>query len=99
MPLGRKPTPRRRRTLLAAQAAGLVGFYYVVPVHAGESTARLWLRGIAAAVLLGLVLGVVVRAVLRQVRADDDDVQIERLALAAVTGVICFALTDYVIAR
>jgi hypothetical protein len=41
----------------------------------------------------------IVRAVVREVRAEDDEVEIDRLTMAAVSGVVCFALAGYVIAR
>jgi hypothetical protein len=98
MPRGKDVTRRRSRSLLVVEAAGLIGFYYLVPVDGGSAGNR-WLRGGAATVLLGLALWLVVRAVVRQVRAHDDEVELDHLMLAAVAGVVCFALADYVIAR
>jgi voltage-gated potassium channel len=49
--------------------------------------------------LLTGALWLVVRTVAHEARVDDAEIRLDRLLLAAVAGVICFALTDYVIAR
>jgi hypothetical protein len=41
----------------------------------------------------------VIRTVAHEARADDTEIRLDRLLLATIAGVICFALTDYVIAR
>ncbi len=92
---GRRPG---RRLVLLAQAASLFACYYLVPVS-GAATGGRWLRGAAAALLLTVVLWHVVRTVAREVHAEDADVQLDRLALAAVTGLVCFSLVDYLLAR
>jgi voltage-gated potassium channel len=89
----------RRWGRLVVQTAGLVGCYYLVPLFDTSSAGRLWLRAAAAALLLTGALWLVVRTVAHEARVDDAEIRLDRLLLAAVAGVICFALTDYVIAR
>jgi voltage-gated potassium channel len=89
----------RRWGRLVVQTAGSVGCYYLLPLFDTSSAGRLWLRAAAAALLLAGALWLVVRTVAHEARADDAEIRVDRLLLAAVVGVICFALTDYVIAR
>jgi voltage-gated potassium channel len=97
MPDVRPWNARRRR--LALQAVALVAFYYLVPVSSGLPAAQLWARGIGAALLLGAAVWFVIRTVAHEARATDAEVDLERLGLAALTGIIVFALADLVIAR
>ena len=83
---------------LLIQTTGLVTVYYIVPVE-GQSAGELWLRAAAATLVLAGVLWFVVRTVARERHADDDAVRLDRLALAAVAGVVCFALADLAVAR
>jgi voltage-gated potassium channel len=92
-------SPVRRWGRLVAQAVGLVGCYYLLPLFDTSSTGRLWLRGCAATFFLAAALWLVIRTVAEEARADDAEVRLDRLMLAAITGVICFALIDFVIAR
>ena len=86
--------PRR----LLVQATGLVAAYYLVPVG-GLPVLELWSRATAALLVLAAVLWFVVRTVAEERHADDDAVRLDRLALAAVAGVVCFALADLAVAR
>ena len=91
--------PPWRWLRVVAQTAALVGCYYVVPLFDVTSAGRVVLRAVAAAVLLSLALWLVVRTVAHEARAEDEAIRLDRLLLAAVGGVVCFALADYVIAR
>lgn len=79
--------------------AGLVGCYYLVPLFDTSSAGRQWLRAAGAALLLVAALWLVVRTVAHEARAEDAEIRLDPLLLAAVAGVICFALADYAIAR
>jgi voltage-gated potassium channel len=79
--------------------AALVGCYYLVPLFDTSSTGRVWLRTVAAALLLVGALWLVVATVAHEARADDADIRVDHVLVAAVAGVICFALIDYVIAH
>jgi peptidoglycan/LPS O-acetylase OafA/YrhL len=76
-----------------------VACYYLVPLFVTSSPGRFWLRAAAAAFLLAGALWLVIRTVAHEARTDDVEIRVDRLLLAAVAGVICFALTDYAIAR
>jgi voltage-gated potassium channel len=89
----------RRGGRLVAQTVGLVGCYYLVPLFDTSSPGRFWLRAAAAAFLLAGALWLVIRTVAHEARTDDVEIRVDRLLLAVVTGVVCFALTDYAIAR
>jgi len=93
------PSSRRRWHWLLLQTTGLVVGYYLLPLFDTSSTRSLVLRGVAAAVVLGLALLLVVRTVAHEVVVDEAEMRLDRLLLAAVAGVIVFALTDFVIAR
>jgi voltage-gated potassium channel len=101
----RRPTrPRRsaaaRRLLrLSAAIAGLIAAYYLVPVFEVTSGAMLAVRAVATALVLSVSLWLVVRTVVHELRAADVDVHLDHLVLAAVAGVVCFALADLAVAR
>jgi hypothetical protein len=76
-----------------------VGCYYLVPLFDTSSAGRQWLRAAGAALLLVAALWLVVRTVAHEARAEDAEIRLDPLLLAAVAGVICFALADYAIAR
>jgi TRAP-type C4-dicarboxylate transport system permease large subunit len=95
--LGRERTGRLGKHAL--QAAILLGFYYLVPVDGGDSATQLWLRALVSGLLLAGAVWFVVRTVVREAGAEDEDVDLDRLVLAAVTGIIAFALADLAIAR
>ncbi|WP_448624167.1 potassium channel family protein [Geodermatophilus sp. URMC 64] len=96
--MAERQIPGRRTALLVLQAIGLIAVYYLVPIGEG-STGRTWARAGGAALLLAVVLWYVVRTVAREVRAESAAVHVDRLALAVIAGVVCFALVDYVVAR
>jgi voltage-gated potassium channel len=73
--------------------------YYLLPLFDASSTRWLVLRAVASAIVLGLALALVVRTVAHEVRADESELRLDRLLLAAVAGVVVFALADFVIAR
>lgn len=88
-----------RRIRLLAHVLLIVGLYYLLPVLEPMSSALVWLRAAAATLLLILGVWLVGRQVVQQVRADCDDVRLDRLLLAVVTGVVFFALADFVVAQ
>ena len=95
-----RPTSARRRMgRFTVMIACLVGFYYLLPVLEETTTRSLTIRAGVAAVLFALILWMVVRTVAHELQADDQDIRIDHLLLAAVAGVICFALADFIIAR
>lgn len=91
--------PGWRWLRLLAQVGLVVGLYYVLPVSEPLSPQRLWVRASATALLFVLVVWLLARQVLREVRADTADVRLDRLLLVVVISVMFFALIDFVVAR
>ena len=73
----------------------LVALYYVVPVEPGDSGWQLAVRALAAAVLVGGAVALVIWQIRRRLRSDQ--LPLEGLATALVAGAIAFALADYVL--
>jgi voltage-gated potassium channel len=89
----------RSTVRVPVQLGLLCGAYYLAPVLEPPQDARFWLRGLSAVVLFGLVVTLVAREVLAEVRADAHEVHLDRLLLTVVGGVLLFALADFVVAR
>ena len=84
---------------LTAAIAGMVAAYFLVPVFDSTSGEALALRVVATVLVLSVSLWLVIRTVIHELRAPDLDVHLDHLVLAAVAGVICFALADLAVAR
>jgi voltage-gated potassium channel len=87
----------RARLRLAVQLGAMAAAYYVVPVEP-LSTASLAVRAAAAVLLVGLVVWLVGREVLREVRVPAEQARLARLVLVIVAGVLLFALADFLVA-
>ena len=94
-----RPPAGRRWRRVVVQAGALVGCYFLLPLFESPPTHWLILRSAAAAGLLAVALALVVRTVTREARAADDEIRLDHLALAALGGVVCFAVIDFAIAR
>jgi voltage-gated potassium channel len=92
-------TAGRHRLRLAAMVTGLIAAYYLLPVFSSTSPGWIVLRAVATALLVGSTLWLVVRTVSHELRVQDVDIRLDHLLLAAVTGVVAFALADFVVAR
>jgi branched-subunit amino acid ABC-type transport system permease component len=90
----------RRATLiafgrLALTAALLVALYYAIPVEPGVSGAKLVLRVLVTVATGLLITWLIFRQVSRQL-ADPQQASLPSLLTALVSGVVFFALADYV---
>ncbi|MEV4710306.1 ion channel [Micromonospora sp. NPDC049374] len=97
-----KPDHRsvRRRTSLACGLLFLT--YFLVPVESDPNPTRLGLRIVLTLVILGVVAWLVTSQVRRQIVAATREraaPPMAHLILALMTGLLAFALADYVIAR
>lgn len=77
----------------------LGGAYYLFPLFEPVQDPRVWLRGLLAVVLFGLVVTVVTREVVVEAQATSTEVRLDRLLLAVVGGVLLFALADLIVSR
>jgi voltage-gated potassium channel len=90
-------TPAPARARLVVQIVALVAAYYVVPVEPLSSTS-LAVRAGAAVLLVGLVVWLVGREVLHEVRMPVEEVRLARLLEVVVVGILLFALADFLVA-
>jgi voltage-gated potassium channel len=85
------------RVRLGVQLGAMVVAFYVVPVEP-LSTSSLAVRAAATLLLVGLVVWLVSREVLREVRAPAGEVRLARLLRVVVGGMLLFALADFLVA-
>jgi len=76
----------------------LVVLYYVVPVEPGDSAWRLVLRLVSAIACVAGATVLIVRQVRKQMKVADEEPPLAGLAVALVTGLVAFAMADYLIA-
>ncbi|MFQ1002824.1 potassium channel family protein [Modestobacter sp. SSW1-42] len=103
--MGEDPPPHRRarRRRMSGAVVLLVAAFYVVPVAEPVAEPGTLLRAGGTAVLLGAGVWFIAREVVREARvagggAPAERVQVDRLVLALVLGVLVFALADFVVA-
>ncbi len=79
------------------QLGALMAAFYVVPIEPLSSTS-LAVRAAVTVLLVRLVVWLVGREVLREVRVTDGEVQLARLLQVVVGGLLLFALADFLVA-